>query len=144
MKSVIAIVFSLMVTPFVFADGDAEYKYREGVMKTIGGHMSSLAAILRGNVHFDDLSLHAKGLAELATIAPYVFPEGSGVSRSEALPAIWEKPAEFKTAMDRFVKAADGMAAAAGTGDMGAVGPAMKELGQSCKGCHDDFREEED
>ncbi len=144
MKSVIAIVVGLMIGPLALADGDAEYKYREGVMKTVGGHMSSLAAILRGNVHFDELSVHAKGLAEMATIVPHVFPEGSGVAKSEALPAIWEKPTEFKTALDRFVKAANGMATAAETGDMGAVGPAMKELGQSCKGCHDNFREEED
>jgi cytochrome c556 len=42
--------------------------------------------------------------------------------------------------MDQFVAAANQMAVAAESGDMGQVGPAMQALGKSCKGCHDDYR----
>ncbi len=137
-------ILSMMTSPLVLADGEADFKYREGVMRTVGGQMSSMAAILRGQVHLDRLAFHARGMAELAEIVPHIYPEGSGVSKSEALPAIWEKPDEFKEAVSKFVEAANGMARAAETGDMSAVGPAMKSLGQSCKGCHDNFREEHD
>jgi cytochrome c556 len=144
--SIVVLTLSLVTSPIVLADGDAEFKYRQGVMRTVGGQMSSMAAVLRGQVHFDNLAFHARGMAELAEIVPHVFPEGSGVSKSEALPAIWEKPDEFKEAITKFVDAANGMAKAAesGSGDMGSIGPAMKALGQSCKGCHDNFREEHD
>ena len=128
----------------VVADGNAEFKYRQGVMRTVGGHMSSLAGILRGNVHMDNLKFHAKGMAGLATIVPNVFPEGSGVSKSEALPVIWKEADKFEMAIDKFVKAANGISEAADSGEMSQIGPAMKALGQSCKGCHDDFREEHD
>ena len=143
--SVVALILSMATSPVVLADGDAEFKYRQGVMRTVGGQMSSMAAMLRGQVHLDNLALHARGMAELAEIVPNVFPEGSGVSKSEALPVIWEKPDEFEEAMTKFVDAANGMATAAGAGsvDMAAIGPAMKALGQSCKGCHDDFRAEQ-
>ena len=83
-------------------------------------------------------------MADLAEIVPHVFPEGSGVHQSEALPAIWEQPDEFKEAVENFVKAAKGIATAAEGGDMSEIGPAMKSLGQACKGCHDNFREEND
>ena len=44
--------------------------------------------------------------------------------------------------MDRFIDAAEGMALAAGTEDMSEIGPAIRVLGGSCKGCHDDFKAE--
>ena len=111
-------------------------------MKSIGGHMSSMATILKNQVHMEDLVMHSRGLAGLADIAPEVFPEGSNIEKSKALPAIWENPVEFSKAMDRFIEAAEGMASAAGTEDMSEIGPAIQTLGGSCKGCHDDFKAE--
>ncbi|XOV86013.1 MAG: c-type cytochrome [Pseudomonadota bacterium] len=134
------LVITLMFAHTTLADGEAEAKYREGVMKAIGGHMSSMGAILRGRVHSDEFGLHANAMADLAKVAPGVFPAGSGGPKTEALPAIWEKPAEFSAAMDKFVSAANGIADAANNG--GQIGPAMQALGQSCKGCHDNFRAE--
>jgi cytochrome c556 len=144
MKTIVAVVFTMLVCPMVLADGEAEFKYRQGVMRTVGGHMSSLSAILRGQVYSDNLGFHAKGMADLAKIVPNVFPKGSGVAKSEALPEIWENPDDFKAAIDKFVEAANGMSAAANDGDKVAIGPAMNALGQACKGCHDNFREEHD
>jgi cytochrome c556 len=144
MKSIVAVVFTMLVCPMVLADGEGEFKYRQGVMRTVGGHMSSLSGILRGQVHLENLGVHAQGMADLAKIVPSVFPEGSGVAKSEALPEIWENPDDFKAAIDKFVEAANGMSAAANDGDRAAIGPAMNALGQACKGCHDNFREEHD
>ncbi len=144
MKSLIAIVLTLAFTSAVFADGEADFKYRQGVMRTIGGQMTSMAAILRGKVHMENFKIHAHGMAELATIAPHLFPAGSGVDKSEALPAIWDNPDEFKAAMDKFVEAANGISAAADSENPGDIGPAIQALGKACKGCHDNFREEHD
>jgi cytochrome c556 len=128
--------------PFALADAEVEAKYRKSVMKSVGGHMSSMGTILKNNVHMEDLVLHARGLAGLADIAPELFPEGSNIEKSKALPAIWENPVEFSEAMDRFIAAAEGMASAAATEDMSEIGPAIQALGGSCKGCHDDFKAE--
>ena len=128
--------------PFALADGEVEAQYRKSVMKSVGGHMSSMGTILKNNVHMEDLVLHARGLAGLADIAPELFPEGSNIEKSKALPAIWENPVEFSEAMDRFKEAAEGMASAADTEDMSEIGPAIQALGGSCKGCHDDFKAE--
>jgi cytochrome c556 len=127
---------------FALADGEVEAQYRASVMKSIGGHMSSMATILKNQVHMEDLVMHANGLAGLADIAPEVFPEGSNIDKSKALPAVWEKPEDFGKAMDRFVEAAEGMALAAATEEMSEIGPAIQALGGSCKGCHDDFKAE--
>ena len=86
--------------------------------------------------------MHARGLASLANVAPNVFAEGSATEKSKALPAIWENRAEFDAAMDKFVDAANNFATVAESGDMSKVGDAMKALGGSCKGCHDNFKTE--
>ena len=124
------------------ADGEVEANYRQSVMKSIGGHMSSMGTILKNQVHMGDLVLHADGMAALAGVAPDVFPAGSGGDKTKALPAVWENPGEFTEAMNRFVEAADAMATAAESGEMSLIGPAIQELGGSCKGCHDDFKAE--
>ena len=126
------------------ADGEAEYKYREGIMNSAKGHISSMAAILKGQVHLQNLSVHADGMADVAGIMPDVFPAGSGTGKSHSLAAVWEQPDAFSEAMNNFVSAAQEMAVAAKSGDMGRIGPAIQALGGSCKGCHDDFREEQD
>lgn len=135
-----ALLAGLVTSGVAVADGEVEAKYRQYVMKSIGGHMSAMGTILKEQVHLEDLALHAEGLAGLAEIAIDVFPAGSGVDKSKALPAVWENPEAFAAAMTRMVEASDEMASAAKTGDMSAIGPAIQALGGSCKGCHDDFK----
>lgn len=143
MRIIVSLVL-IALSSVAFADAKGELNYRQGVMKAVGGQMSSMAAILRGRVHMDNLKLHASAMADLASIVPNVFPEGSGEGKTEALPAIWEKPAEFKEAIETFVSAVRGFSSAADSGDMSRLGSGIQKLGQACKGCHDNFRAEHD
>ena len=86
--------------------------------------------------------MHARGMAALADLAPGVFAADTQSEKSKAMDAIWEDPEAFSMAMDKFVVAAKNMPAAADTGDRAQIGQAMQALGGSCKGCHDDFKEE--
>lgn len=142
MKRLMMTLAVLLLPMGTFADGEVETQYRQAVMKSIGGHMSSMATILRNQVHVEDLALHARGIAALADVAPNVFPEGSNTEKSKSLDAVWTDPEGFKEAMDEFVAAAKGMSEAAASGEMSQIGPAMNALGGSCKGCHDKYQEE--
>ena len=85
----------------------------------------------------------------IATLAPQVatwFPAGSSPAdgiKTHALPAIWEKPDEFKAAAAKLAEEAGKFNALAQAGDMAALGAGMQALGGACKGCHDKFREKE-
>ena len=140
-KACILLTFTLL-TSVALADAEGVQKYRESVMKAIGGHMGAMANSLKGQVFTENLALHATAMSTLADIAPTLFPEGSSTDKSEALPAIWEQPDQFKTRMDAFVNAAKAMDTAVAGGDMRAMGAGLQDLGKSCKGCHDDFRKE--
>ena len=71
------------------------------------------------------------------------FPEGTGLdsgAETEALAVIWEKPEDFAASADKLIAASEGLAAAAASQDIAAVQEAVKNLGGSCKACHDVFR----
>ena len=136
-----ALVAALALTawPMAAQDEDAA-AYRVETMKAIGGHTAGFFAILQEDVpHRAHLPVHANALAALAKIAPELFPEGSG-AETDAKPAIWENPEDFAERLAAFDTAAANLAAAVAAGE--AVGPAAMQLGQSCKGCHDDYRQQ--
>ena len=143
MRKIMLLMAALISPPLAWADADADIAYREAVMKVVGGHMKAMSTILKGQVHMADLAYNANRMRDVALLAPQIFPAGSGEGKTAALAAIWDEPAEFKAAMDRYVNAAAGMADAVASQDMGQVGPAIQALGKSCKGCHDDYKSDD-
>lgn len=119
--------------------------YRQSVMSAMGAHISAISMHLRGLVEdhgfLDD---HAESLARTAAELGHVFPAGSNVGDSEALPAIWEQPEEFAKAITAAENATAALAEAASSGDRRAVGSALREVGTACRGCHDNFRKDDD
>jgi cytochrome c556 len=70
---------------------------------------------------------------------PALFPAGS--IGGNALPAIWERPAEFQAATDKATELSKALAAAARTGDVQASQAAFQALTQQgCNGCHGTFQ----
>jgi cytochrome c556 len=61
--------------------------------------------------------------------------------KSRALPAIYENPAKFKEAQDRFQGEITKLVAAAKGGDEAAVKAQIGAVGKTCGACHNDFRQ---
>ncbi len=115
--------------------------YRVSIMTTLRGHIGAASMTVRGLV--DDrgqLVNHAKGIANSAMELGNIFPEGSNVGESEALPVIWEEPEDFAAAIMKVQDASLAFVDAAESGDADAIGGAFRELGMACRGCHDQFR----
>lgn len=146
----IALALCLAVTAASFSaraetSSEDAKDYRQAVMSALGAHISAISMHVRGLV--DDngfLDEHAKSLARTAAELGHVFPAGSDVGDSEALPAIWERPEEFTEVVAEAERAAAALAEAASSGDRQAVGAALREVGAACRGCHDDFRKDDD
>lgn len=123
------------------ADDEGAFKYRQSVMRALAGHAGAAAAVIKGQVDFkSQLAMHAHAIAAIGKIAKDLFPKGSNVADSRALPAIWEKPAEFTKAVAAFESASANFAAVAVGGNMQATATAFGELGRACSGCHQNFR----
>jgi len=74
------------------------------------------------------------------TNMPALFPEGSIVGDSEALPAIWENWDAFAAIIDTGRTAAESGLAAAEGGDAAGYAAALKAIGGTCGQCHQQFR----
>jgi cytochrome c556 len=137
-----AAVAAVLLTAGAATADEGMITYRQSVMRANAAHLTAVVTIIKGQVPLtDDLKGHTHALAELATIAGHVFPEGSGTGETRALPAIWEKPEDFKKAYTAYQTAAANLAKTAET-DPKAVPAAVGELGKTCKACHDDFQKE--
>lgn len=128
----------LLALPATADDGAADY--RAHTMEAIGGHMQATVDILKQKVpYMSQLEIHTNALEDLAGIADTLFTEGS--EGGDALPAIWENPDDFADRLRTFQTAASDLNGAVATG--GNIGEAVQALGQACKGCHDNYREED-
>lgn len=108
---------------------------RQALMREDGGIMRGLGG-LSG----------AEAVAALNTLLtnythiPDLFPEGSIVGDSEALPAIWENWDAFVAIVESGKAAATTGITAAEAGDAAAYGAALQALGGTCGACHQQFR----
>lgn len=118
----------------------ANFKQMGKGMKAISDQIKSPApdiAAIRGGAAAIDLA---------AGKVDGYFPQGSGPQaglKTSALPAIWDKNAEFKADAVKLVKAAAAMRAAADSGSVDAVKAQFAAVGGTCKECHQNFRARE-
>ena len=108
---------------------------RQGAMKEDGGLLRGAAALTGA-----DAVAAADTLIRNYTNLPHMFPEGSIVGDSKALPAIWENKAGFDAIFAKGLQGASDMKAAAEAGDAAAYAAALQVIGGTCGECHQKFR----
>ncbi|MCL9999298.1 MAG: cytochrome c [Erythrobacter sp.] len=119
-------------------------KEREENFEAIGAAFKAI----RGQLDADapDFALIAAKATDINTRAqaiPNHFPASTSTAdgfKTEALPAIWEKPEEFKAAAQKLVDESAKLVSLAPGGDKAAVAAQAMAMGGACKGCHDKFR----
>lgn len=144
-RAVLLAVAGYSVIAFAETTPQDAADYRVAVMTSLKGHIGAASMHARGLVEGPEfLVKHAQGLANGASELDRLFPAGSNVEGSEALPLIWEETEEFSMAIEKLVATTNAFVDAAKSGDQERIGQAFREVGGSCKGCHDKFREEHD
>ena len=113
---------------------EANFKQISKAKKAIDDELKKSAPAI------DAIRANAKLIGTLAPQVPSWFPAGSGTG-TEALPAIWEKPAEFSKAAADFAAASHALQAAATAGEVARITAAATDVGGTCKACHSKFRE---
>jgi cytochrome c556 len=120
-------------------------KYRQGAFQVMGQHFGRLGAMANGRVPFDAATAQANAdLVVTMSRLPYVaFTEGSDkVGNTRAKPEVWSKRADFDAAAKKTQEELVKLQAAAKTGNIDQIKAAFGAAGQSCKACHDNFRNE--
>lgn len=142
-RVVVAAALLMAGTAFA-AEPEDIIKYRQNVMKSQAAHMAAAAAIIQGKVDFkNQLSDHAKALQATNKDVASLFPKDSDFGDTNALDAVWKNNAEFQKRSKDVRAKADALAKAVAANDTKNYGARFKDLSESCKSCHKDFRKEE-
>jgi len=126
-----------------FKDAHEAVEYRHGAFHIMGTHFSRLGAMVNGKVPFDAkaAAANAEMVAQMASLPWAAFTPGSDKDEENtAKPEVWSQPDKFKAAAQKMQDAVVTLNAAAKTGDFDKLKAAFGATGQTCKGCHDDFR----
>jgi cytochrome c556 len=144
-RTLAAAAVTLTLALAVIAPASAQtdpIRQRQQAMKENGRDTKLGGDMLKGAVPFDAAKARQifVNMNEVAARYGSYFPANSKTgNNTEAAPAIWEKPAEFKAAIARF-EADTKAAAAADVSTPAAFGAQFGKVTANCKSCHETFR----
>ena len=142
-----ALLIGMTGNTVAFADEDEEgaIKYRQSVMKSVGGHTGAIYQIVKNNnPNKSHLQAHARSLSDLTGMISAAFQRQTSGGKTRAKAEIWSDAAGFESATRDAEAAARAFSAAAGSGNQAEVEDKLDVLLDTCKGCHREYREKKD
>ena len=117
-------------------------KYRQSAFQVMSFHSQRIGAMSKGDRPFDkQIAIQDAAVIELlATQMESAFPPGTESAPSRAKPEVWQDAGQFKQKMDEFKSTARKLSEASKTGDLNNIKAAFGQTAQSCKSCHEGFR----
>ena len=114
---------------------------RKKLMDANGAVTGAAAAMVKGEVAFNPAIAKAAVTGWDAVAFAYgdYFPEGSDTGDTRASPKIWEDPAGWTAALEKFRSDAE-FALASDPQDLDSFKAAMASVTANCKSCHETFR----
>ena len=124
----------------VLAQSGDPITQRQTLMKNNQEQMRTLTGMARGQAPFNAATAQAafRQLEQNAGQIPALFPPGSHQGRTAALPAIWERKADFDAHAAKLGQ--DAKAAQGAITDQAGLQAAIQRVGQNCGGCHEPYR----
>jgi cytochrome c556 len=122
-------------------DDEAIVGYRQKVMSANGANMGAIGDILKFKLPYEkDIAGHARAMSITAKMIPTAFEKPVSAGKTDAKPEIWKEWDDFKKDAEKFVGASDKLAKVAEGGDTKAIMAQVKEVGNACQHCHEEFR----
>jgi len=113
---------------------------RQSAYQLSAGSFLSMKAAAEAGADVHMLVLPARALARWARTLPTMFPEGTNLPSSKALPAIWSDRPGFEARAAAYAAAAQALAEAAQSGDRAVFLTRWGEVRAACAACHETYR----
>jgi cytochrome c556 len=113
---------------------------RQSAYALSAGSFVAMKAAAEAGTDTHGLVLPARTLARWARTLPSLFPEGTNLPSSKALPTVWSDRAGFEARAAAYATAAQALAEAAQGGDRAVFLQRWGELRTTCGACHDAYR----
>ncbi|MGH1460763.1 MAG: c-type cytochrome [Neptuniibacter sp.] len=137
----------IAITLLVYSSGLWAHSGATGIVKERMDNFKESKASMKllkkavRNKDFDTIVEEAESIHRWAAKLTTYFPEGSNPHPSEALDLIWKELDRFELRAVDQLEASGRLRKAGVAKDANGAATAFSELGQSCKACHDDYRE---
>jgi cytochrome c556 len=133
----------------VSSDPAVVVKERETTMKSMGDAMKKISTYVKNEGGTIDGVREGAATIQQAShkIVPGLFPANTGmgtIKDSEAKPEIWQQWPQFQQAAQKLESTSAELVTVASTDDRAAIAKQFGQVGQSCGGCHDNFRQKKD
>ena len=133
----------------VSSDPTAVVKEREKTMKSMGDAMKKIAAYVKNEGGTIDGVREGAATIQQAShkIVPGLFPADTGMGKvkdSAAKPEIWKQWPQFEQAAHKLEATSAELVTVAATDDRASIAKQFGQVGQSCGGCHDNFRQKKE
>jgi cytochrome c556 len=113
---------------------------RQSAYVLSGGSFAAMKAAADSGADVRTLAFPARSLARWARTLPTLFPAGTNLPGSHALPTVWSDRAGFEARAAAYATAAQALAQAAQSGDRTAFLTQWAAVRQTCSGCHDTYK----
>lgn len=117
---------------------------RKAIFKQFTKTLEPMGMVARGRKDYNprEFNISALELQKLSTQPWPFFTADSNYPPTMAKPAVWEKPADFKLAQDQFQVSVAALVQASQGSELDTIKAAVDGVQKSCKGCHEQFRNE--
>jgi cytochrome c556 len=113
---------------------------RQSAYALSAGDFVAMKAAADAGADVHTLGLPSRALARWARTLPSLFPAGTNLPSSKALPNDWSDRAGFEARAAAYADAARALAEAAQSGDRAAFLTRWGEVRAACGACHDTYR----
>lgn len=121
---------------------DRAIKYRQGVMYALNVNLGVLSRMSKGEIPFNkDAAVRSATFAVELSAMPWdgFAPVSWDGPRTKAKPEIWKDKAQFNKLAEAMQAELPKLLAAAQSGDVARLKPALSAVNDSCAACHDKF-----
>lgn len=115
---------------------------RRAIFKQFTRTLEPMGMVARGRKDYNprEFNVSALELEKLAKQPWAYFTPDSNYPPTHAKPGVWQQPAEFRLAQDKFQTTVRLLVKAAQGSDLDNIKAAVNEVQKSCKVCHNQFR----
>ena len=148
MKLVCGVIAASMAATVLFAQEmrpDRAAKYRQGVMYAMNAHLGVLSRMSKGETPYNkDLAVRSATFIKELSAMPWdgFVPISYEGVKTKAKAEIWKDKAKFDKLAEAMQAEIPGLVAAAQSGDVARLKPAVGAVNEACKNCHDKFENE--
>jgi cytochrome c556 len=127
---------------------EALIKWRQSAFQVIGWNSTRLKTALAGKYDSHEVRSAARSLAAvansgLASLFPPGTADGKGWRETSARDEVFSDAQKFRALTDEFAREADALVQLAAGSDTQAVNAQFLKVAQTCKSCHNQFRDTE-